>query len=141
MESVNRVPEELESLLSQRIQELYESKLNLRVSKISYQRFEDKLVIVMENTVTRSEQMLNEANQQELAQQVRNVLNQILLPQVKALVEEIVQVQIVDFLTDTSLVTGRTGAIAIWEDLPKPSSKPTRANSEVENAIGTDESG
>lgn len=140
MESVNQAPEELESRLSPRIQELYESKLNLRPSKISYQRFEDKLVIVMENTVTRSEQMLNEANQQELAQQVRNVLNQILLPQVKALVEEIVQVQVVDFLTDTSLDTGRTGAIAIWETPPESSARQTRANPEAKDVTGADES-
>ncbi|HBB34637.1 MAG TPA: hypothetical protein DDZ80_21095 [Cyanobacteria bacterium UBA8803] len=110
---------QLESLLSDRIQNLYFNQLKHQLKQVSCQLYGDELIIILENTVTAPEHLLNQSHQKELAEQVRGILDGVIQPQLRALVEEILQVRVVDFLSNTTLDTGRTGVIAILGLEPK----------------------
>lgn len=109
---------QLERELSQRLQALYRDQLGQRPSKATCQVFDTKLAIVLEGSVTQPEQLLAEEGQKDLAKQVRADLDQALRPQIKQLIEEVLQVDVLDLLSDAALDTGRTGIIAILSRTP-----------------------
>ena len=119
MESVKQqTVGQLERELSQRLQALYRDQLGHRPSRSTCQVFGSKVAIVLEDAVTRPEQLLAEEGQAELAEQVRADLDQALRPQIKQLIEEVLQVQVLDLLSDATLETGRTGIIAVLSNAP-----------------------
>jgi uncharacterized protein YbcI len=69
-----------ERTLSQRIQTLYRTHLGLQPSKVICQLIDEKVAIVLENSVTRPEQILAEADE-PLAQQVCKDLDAAIRPQ------------------------------------------------------------
>lgn len=115
MKKPNLTSEQLTTILSNKITQLYEGKLEHQLKEITYHLFDNKLMIIMEGTVTSPEKLLNCSQQQELAQEVRTVLDNVIQPQIKQLIEEVINVSVIDFLSDTTLATDRTGAIAIFE--------------------------
>jgi uncharacterized protein YbcI len=115
MEEGNLTQKKLENLLSNQIKSLYQKELKHELKKINYELFNDKLIIIMEGTLTRPELVLNETNRKELAKKVRNLFDKILQPQIKNSVEQVLNVTVTDFLSDTNIETSRTGAIAIFE--------------------------
>ena len=108
----------LKQQLSQHIKKIYQNCLAHEPKEITYQLFPDKLIIIMEDSVTQPERLLDQSNQQNLAKEVRSVLDQIFQPQLRELIEQSMDVKIADFLFDTTISTGRTGAIAIFELQP-----------------------
>ena len=104
--------------LSQKIQALYKKHLGHQPSKVSCQLFSSKLVVILEDSVTQPEKLLLEGGQMELAEQVRDDLNEAMQPQIKALVESILGVTVLDLLSDAAIETGRTGIIAVLSDAP-----------------------
>ena len=110
---------QVERNLSQRIQTLYRSELGHQPSQVSCQLFDGKIAIVMENAITQPEQLLANTGQSELAEQVRDDLQKALQPQIKALISEVVGVEVVDLLSDATLETGRTGMIAVLAGRPQ----------------------
>jgi uncharacterized protein YbcI len=110
---------QLERNLAQRIQALYRTHLEHRLTEVSCQVFDNKVAIILENSVTRPVQMLAAQGKQELAEQVRSNVNQVLEPQLKALVEKVVGVEVIDWLSDAKLESGRTGTIAVLASQPK----------------------
>lgn len=115
MIDVNLTQKKLETTLSNRIKTLYEKELKHELKEINYQLFKDKLIIIMEESVTQPELVLNESSKEDLAKKVRNFFDQILQPQIKNSIEEVLKVTIVDFISDTTIETSRTAAIAIFE--------------------------
>jgi uncharacterized protein YbcI len=109
----------LESVLSKKIKDIYEARLKHQVTDISYKLFDKTLIILIEGTVTPVEQLLNQSDRRELAKQVRNVIDNIVHTEIKILIEEVINVKIVDFLSDTTINSNRTGAIAIFEFKPE----------------------
>ncbi|WP_121968486.1 DUF2294 domain-containing protein [Leptolyngbya sp. BC1307] len=109
---------QLEREVSQKMQALYRKYLGHQPSKVTCQLFDEKLAIILEDSVTQPEQLLAQDGQLELAKQVRADLNQAIRPQVKALVESILKVEVLDLLSDATLKTGRTGIIVILSDTP-----------------------
>ncbi len=109
---------QIERELSQKIQALYKKHLGHQPSKVSCQLFSSKLVVVLEDSVTQPEKLLLEGGQMELAEQVRDDLNEAMQPQIKALVESILGVTVLDLLSDAAIETGRTGIIAVLSDAP-----------------------
>ncbi|CAN5772162.1 hypothetical protein BH23CYA1_BH23CYA1_05130 [soil metagenome] len=109
---------QLEREVSQKMQALYKKYLGHQPSKVTCQLFDEKLAIILEDSVTQPEQLLAQDGQLELAKQVRADLNQAIRPQVKALVESILKVEVLDLLSDATLKTGRTGIIVILSDTP-----------------------
>ncbi len=105
--------------LSQKIQALYRSQLGHQPGKITCQLFDEKLAIIIEDSVTQPEQLLAEEGRIELAEQVRADLDQAIRPQLRMLIEEILEVDVLDLLSDATLATGRTGIIAVLKAPPE----------------------
>ncbi len=118
----------LETILSERIQNLYQKQLQHQIEEITYHFFDNTLIIMMEGTLTQAEQLLNENQHQQLAKQVREVIDKLIQPKIITSIEEVMDVKVVDFLCDTTIDTSRTGAIAILGFKPKnsPSAIVTR---------------
>ncbi|MFP4006582.1 MAG: DUF2294 domain-containing protein [Spirulinaceae cyanobacterium] len=109
---------QLERQLSQSIQAFYREQLGHQPSKVTCQLFDTKIAIILEDSVTPTEQILNKEGQQELAQQVRSSLDEATRPPLKKLIEEVIGTKIVDLLCDATVDTGRTGIIAILAETP-----------------------
>jgi uncharacterized protein YbcI len=73
------------------------------------------LVILLEGTVTSLEKLLKDNGYLQLAKQVRKALDNVIHPQIQNIIEEVLDVKIIDFLSDTAINSNLTGAIAIFE--------------------------
>lgn len=109
---------QLEREISQRISSLYNTQLGLRPSKVLCHCFDKEIVITLEDSVTLVEEALIDGNYRKLAEEVRVSLNKIIKPQIKALIEEIIDRNVIDVISNSSLATNRTGIIAILEQSP-----------------------
>lgn len=109
---------QLEREISQKVQALYKKHLGHQPSKVTCQLFDEKLAIILENSVTQPELLLAEEGRVELAQRVRADLNQAMQSPVRELVEDILHVKVLDILSDAALDTGRTGMILILSSTP-----------------------
>lgn len=109
---------QLERNLSQSIQALYSNQLGHRPTKVTCQLFDATLAIVMEDSITEPEQLLMDKGQEDLAEQVRSGLDEAIEPNLKGLIEEVLEVSVLDLLSDATLETGRSGVIAILSQTP-----------------------
>jgi uncharacterized protein YbcI len=110
---------QLERQLSQSIQAFYRQQLGHQPSKVTCQLFDEKLAVIMENSLTNAEQILADEGKEDLAEEVRSNLNDAIKPQLKELIKNILAVDVVDLLSDTTLATGRVGMIVILNDTPQ----------------------
>ncbi|HEY9727223.1 MAG TPA: DUF2294 domain-containing protein [Chroococcales cyanobacterium] len=110
---------QLERLLSQQLQALYREQLGHQPSKVSCQLFDEKVAIIVENSITPPEQLLANTGQVELAQQVRADLDKAIQPQLKEVIEGVLNVNVLDILSDATIETGRTGIIAVLDVTPE----------------------
>jgi uncharacterized protein YbcI len=109
---------QLERTLSQRIQALYREQLGHQPSKVTCQLFDEKLAIVLEDSITPPEQLLANSGQEELAKQVRADLAKAIEPQLKDLIKDVLGIEVLDLLSDGKIDTGRTGTIAVLAATP-----------------------
>lgn len=119
MDSSTPTRGQIERTLSQRIQALYRNQLEHQPSRVSCQIFDEKVAIILEDSITQPEQLLVNSGQEDLAQEVRSEIDEALKPQIKDLIEEIVGVTVVDLLSNAKLDTGRTATVAILAETPK----------------------
>lgn len=110
---------QLERNISQRIQSLYRSLFGHQPSQVSCNLIDNKLVIAMENAITAPEKVLVENGHQELAEKVRSELQNVMESEMKQLINDVLGVEAIDLLNDTTLETGRTGTIAILGAAPR----------------------
>ncbi len=110
---------QLERTLSQQIQALYRTQLEHQPSKVTCQIFDEKIAIILEDSITQPEQLLFNTGQEKLAEQVRSELDEAIQPQLKALIEQVVGIPVIDLLSDAKLETGRTATIAILAATPQ----------------------
>jgi len=104
--------------LSHRIQALYRDRLGHRPSQVECTLLEEKLIIVIHDSITKPEQILTQEGRTELAEQVRSQLDEVLHVQLKTIIEEVLAVSVLDLLSDATLKTGRTGIIAVLSTSP-----------------------
>lgn len=109
---------QLERSLSQRIQTLYRNQLGHRPGQVTCRLLNEKLIILIEDSITQPEQILAQEGQMHLAKEVRAELDDAMQPQLKALIEEVLKVSVIDLLSDATLETGRTGAIVVLAEGP-----------------------
>ncbi|MFH7030682.1 MAG: DUF2294 domain-containing protein [Heteroscytonema crispum UTEX LB 1556] len=109
---------QVERTLAQRIQALYRQQLGHQPSKVICQLSDRNLTILLEDSITQPEQLLAQTGREELALAVRSDLDEAIQPQIKALIEETLNVDVIELLSDATLETGRTGIIAILADTP-----------------------
>ena len=116
---------QIQRQLSQQFQRLYRQQLNHTPGKITCQIADEKVMLVIEDSVTKPEQLLVENGETDLAEQVRDDLSTALRPQIVALIEGLLDRQAVDILTDATLATGRTSIVIILSSPPelRPSAK------------------
>jgi uncharacterized protein YbcI len=74
---------------------------------------------VIEDSITQPEQLLAPEGREELAEKVRSDLDAALQPQLRVLIEEVLEVSVLDLLSDATLETGRTGMIAVLSVAPQ----------------------
>jgi uncharacterized protein YbcI len=86
---------------------------------VTCQLFDEKLAVIVEDSITPPEQLLANTGQIELAEQVRSDLDKAIQPQLKGLIEDVLGVSVLDLLSDATLETGRTGIIAVLELTPE----------------------
>lgn len=110
---------QLERSLSQRIQALYRNQLGHRLSVVDCELLEMKIAIVLEQALTQPEQLLADQGKNELAEKLHSELDDAIQPQLKALIEDVVGVEVIDLLSDATLETARAGIIAILAEAPK----------------------
>lgn len=110
---------QLERTLSQRIQALYRTQMEHQPSRVTCQIFEEKIAIILEDSITKPEKILVNSGEQELAEQVRSELEEAIQPQLKALIEEVVGVAVIDLLSNAKLETGRTATVVILAKMPQ----------------------
>ncbi len=115
MNTKNIKVKKIDSILSQKIQDIYQQQLNHQLKSISYRLFERTLVITLEGTITYPEKLLKTNNHLYLAEQVRKAIDSVIHPQIQNIIEEALNVKVVDFLSDTTIDNDLTGAIAIFE--------------------------
>lgn len=109
---------QLERTLSQRIQTLYRNQLGHRPERVTCRLLNEKLIILIEGSITQPEQILAQEGQLHLAEEVRSELDDAIRPQLKTLIEEVLRVDVVDLLSDATLETGRSGAIVVLAQSP-----------------------
>lgn len=121
MTSSNLTPTsgQLERSLSQKILALYREQLGHQPSKVTCQIFDQKLTIIIEDSLTPAEQLLAENGQKELAEQVRSSLEEATQLPLEESIEEVLKVKVTDLLSDATIETGRTGIIAILDSSPE----------------------
>ncbi|WOD38971.1 DUF2294 domain-containing protein [Nodosilinea sp. E11] len=110
---------QLQRHLSQQFQRLYRDQLDHAPGKITCQIIDEKLLLVIEDSVTKPEQLLIKKGESELAEQVRGDLSTALRPQIIELVEQALNREVVDILTDATLATGRTSVVIILSSPPE----------------------
>jgi len=110
---------QLERLLSQRLQALYRDQLGHQPGKVTCQIFDEKMALIIEDSITPPEQLLADRGQADLAEQVRSELDEAIKPGLKALIEDVLGVCVLDLLSDATLETGRTGIIAVLQVTPE----------------------
>ena len=91
---------QIQRTLAQRIQALYREQLGHQPSKVTCQLSDSSLTIILENSITQPEQLLAQTGRQELAEQVRADLDEAIQPQLKTLIEDILNVEVVELLSD-----------------------------------------
>lgn len=74
---------------------------------------------MLDGTITSPERLLKNNDRLDLARQVREAIDEFIQPQIQDMIEEILDVKVVDFLSDTTFDSDMTGAIAIFELKPK----------------------
>ncbi|MDJ0694197.1 DUF2294 domain-containing protein [Mastigocoleus sp. MO_188.B34] len=109
---------QLERNVSQSIQALYSNQLGHRPTKVTCQLFDATLAIVIEDSITQPEQLLMKKGQGDLAEQVRFGLDEAIEPKLKKLIEEVLEVNVLDLLSDATLETARSGIIAVLSQTP-----------------------
>ncbi|BAZ46567.1 hypothetical protein NIES4102_36030 [Chondrocystis sp. NIES-4102] len=110
---------QVERDLSQKIQAFYRNYLKHPPSKVTCQLFSEKLAIIIEDSITSAEQILINQGNENLAKEIRSHLDDAIQPELKDLIEEVLQVKVSDLLSDATLETGRTGIIIVLESSPK----------------------
>ena len=109
---------QLQRHLAQQIQRLYRDQLGHRAGKVVCQICDDKVMIVIEDSLTKPEQLLVDQGDSQLVEQVRAELDTALRPQIEALVKATLRCDVLDVLSDATPETGRTGLILVLSQAP-----------------------
>lgn len=115
---------QIQRTLAQRIQALYRDQLGHQPSKVTCQLSDQSLTIILEDSITQPEQLLAQTGREKLAEQVRSDLDEAIKPLLQKLIEDTLNVNVVELLSDATLETGRTGIIALLTDIPNIRNSP-----------------
>ncbi|HEY9824069.1 MAG TPA: DUF2294 domain-containing protein [Stenomitos sp.] len=109
---------QLERKLSQHIQSLYRQQFHQQPAKITCELGNNNLTFILEDSITQPEKTLVDQGQIQLAEEVRDNLGEAFKPELKKSLETLLQVQVLDILSDAAISSGRTGIIVILSQTP-----------------------
>jgi len=107
------ISQDLQNQIAKIIKDIYSKELGHQVKDVTVKLRNSNLIIIVEGTVTKPEQLLSQTQNRKLAKQVRKFIDDVIQPQIKNSLEEAIEVKIVDYLSDTVIDSNITGAIAI----------------------------
>ncbi|MEQ9671227.1 DUF2294 domain-containing protein [Coleofasciculus sp. G2-EDA-02] len=125
---------QLERNLSQGVQSLYREQLGHQPSQITSSIQGNRVTLILEDAVTQPEQLLANQGEEALTQQVRSDLNAAIKPLLRELIQEILGVEVIDLLSDTTLETKRVGIIAVLAEPPQCRSSGSAAKQPTHKA-------
>ncbi|PIG90941.1 DUF2294 domain-containing protein [Gloeocapsopsis sp. IPPAS B-1203] len=109
----------LEETLSQQIHALYISQLGHSPQKVICNLLDKSLTIVVEHPTTPPERLLIESHKNDLAEEVSWNLYKAIEPYMKAIIEAVVRVPVVDLIGTSSIDSDRTSIVAVLADKPQ----------------------
>jgi uncharacterized protein YbcI len=110
---------QLERSLLQQVQNLYREKLGQRPSGGICQLFDDKLTIVLQNTVAPLEKTLFDSGLEENVKKLRLEWQEAIETDLKALIQELVSTELLAILVDSDLESGYASITAILASSPE----------------------
>lgn len=110
---------ELERELTQRIRALYRQYLGYQPSQVFCHLFADKLVLIIEGSLTDLEKFLLQEDQDKLVFQLRSTIDRVIKPHLISLIESVLSIAVVDLMLDTTLEREYAGAIAFLSATPE----------------------
>jgi len=116
--AANLTVKQLEQEIVKSIQDLFGNLLGHQPQQVSCQLVDKTLTVLLEDSITQPEQILVESGKNDLVKQVRsNILVAIESP-LRANIEEIVGIPVIDLFADSTLDTRRTSVVAILAAAP-----------------------
>ena len=136
---------QLERKICQGVHRLYRETLGHSPDKVVCQIFGTQLAVVVEGSLTMVEKTVAQTEPEEkTAEKLNTVINDALKLKLAALVEELLEVEVEDILSDSTLNGDRTGTIITLSQLPQvrnPESIPkSKIDGDVERPDGVDPS-
>lgn len=107
---------QLERTLSQHIQKLYREHLDHNPGTVNCQLNKDKLMVVIEDSLTQPEQLIFQEGNSELVAKMRADLDEAIRPKIIDTVEAVLNQEVIDLMSDTTLATGRTGLVIVLSE-------------------------
>jgi uncharacterized protein YbcI len=106
----------LETILAERIQSLFINQLGHQPEDVYCRFLDNKLTIIIKNGVTKPEKLLMAAGYEEVVRKARGRIEEILQPQLKKIIEEVANSQVINLLFATHLDTNYVSVIALFTD-------------------------
>ena len=101
MYSSNDIMNNIEQAISQNIYSLFWNQLKHEPGEIRCKIYDNQLTVTIKNALTKPEQLLIFNGYVEVAKEVRESIEQILRPQLKKIVEEVIDTKISELLFAT----------------------------------------
>lgn len=109
----NTLPQKLEQVLLEKVGNWYYQTFEQHPGEIDCQIYDHQITITLENSSTPIEKLLLKHGNQNLAQQVRLHLDQLIHEFLQIQLKEVLQIPISDCLISSNLETGKIIAIVI----------------------------
>lgn len=116
---VTKTAGQIERDVTQALNALYRKELGHQPGKITCQLFETKVVLVIEDSLSRPEQLLLKKGNSEVALQAHEELLDVIKAMAKSCIAEATQLFVVDILVDSNIETSRMGLIVMLEKAPE----------------------
>ena len=110
---------QLERQMSQTLQSLYRQQFGHLASKITCHLFDNKVAIVAEDTITKVEKILYDHSKLDLVYNIRFAIGEAFVRQVKQITTEILQVEVIDIIFDSTSNSGYLGMIIFLYNSPQ----------------------
>jgi uncharacterized protein YbcI len=109
---------QIEQTLTQRIQTLYQDRLGKRLGKVTCRLFDEKIAIVLEESITQPERLLLKTEDRKFVESLRCELDSLMTAQLKAVIEEVVGTPVIALLNNSDLEADLSGIIVLLATKP-----------------------
>jgi uncharacterized protein YbcI len=116
--------DQLQRVLSQKVQKLYKNQIGHSPGKVTCQIVDNTVTLIAEDSLTKLERLLIDGEKDTLTsvrvdvEQVRDDLDTAIRPLLIEALQEILEIEVVDILSDTTLETGRTAIVVVLSEAP-----------------------